>query len=137
MNGTPAPALNVTDRFRALTNAKAAPSRLGRWYRGLPKSGRWSLAALVIVALYLMPFWPRVPVLGWIFDTPGTNFPGVLSDQVVLFVLVALGLNVVVGWATWATSASSPSGRTRRPSSAASTPACPGSSAFPSPSPSR
>jgi branched-chain amino acid transport system permease protein len=38
-------------------------------------------------------------VLGWIVETPGTSFPSVLTDQVVIFVLVALGLNVVVGLA--------------------------------------
>jgi branched-chain amino acid transport system permease protein len=90
---------SYTDRFRALTRAKSVPSRLGRWYRGLPRYARGSLVALLVLSFYLMPFWPKVPVLGWIIDTPGTNFAGVLSDQVVLFVLVALGLNVVVGWA--------------------------------------
>jgi branched-chain amino acid transport system permease protein len=90
---------SYTDRFRALTRAKSAPSRLGRWYRGLPRYARRSLVALLVISFYLMPFWPKVPVLGWIIDTPGTNFSGVLADQVVLFVLVALGLNVVVGWA--------------------------------------
>jgi branched-chain amino acid transport system permease protein len=40
-----------------------------------------------------------VPVLGWIINTPGTSFENVLTDQIMMFILVALGLNVVVGFA--------------------------------------
>jgi branched-chain amino acid transport system permease protein len=54
---------------------------------------------LLIAALYLTPYWPDVPVLGWIIDTPGTSFENVLTDQIMMFILVALGLNVVVGFA--------------------------------------
>jgi len=46
-----------------------------------------------------MPYWPDVPVLGWIINTPGTSFENVLTDQIMVFVLMALGLNVVVGFA--------------------------------------
>jgi branched-chain amino acid transport system permease protein len=88
----------ITDRFREVTGGRSAPGKLTLWYRGLPKYARYSLIALIVIAFYLMPFWPKVPVLGWIIDTPGTNFAGVLADQVVIFVLAALGLNVVVGW---------------------------------------
>jgi branched-chain amino acid transport system permease protein len=49
--------------------------------------------------LYLTPYWPDVPVLGWIINTPGTSFENVLTDQIMMFILVALGLNVVVGFA--------------------------------------
>jgi branched-chain amino acid transport system permease protein len=38
-------------------------------------------------------------VLGWIINTPGTSFENVLTDQIMMFILVALGLNVVVGFA--------------------------------------
>jgi branched-chain amino acid transport system permease protein len=38
-------------------------------------------------------------VLGWIVNTPGTSFENVLTDQIMMFILVALGLNVVVGFA--------------------------------------
>jgi branched-chain amino acid transport system permease protein len=54
---------------------------------------------LLIAALYLTPYWPDVPILGWIIDTPGTSFENVLTDQIMMFILVALGLNVVVGFA--------------------------------------
>ena len=88
--------MTLTDWFRARTARVASgPSRID----SLPKPAKWSLAGLVVVALYLTPFWPDVPVLGWIVDTPGTSFPSVLTDQVMIYVLVALGLNVVVGLA--------------------------------------
>jgi branched-chain amino acid transport system permease protein len=54
---------------------------------------------LLIAAFYLTPYWPDVPVLGWIVNTPGTSFENVLTDQIMMFILVALGLNVVVGFA--------------------------------------
>jgi branched-chain amino acid transport system permease protein len=57
------------------------------------------LSAILIAAFYLTPYWPDVPVLGWIINTPGTSFENVLTDQIMMFILVALGLNVVVGFA--------------------------------------
>lgn len=55
--------------------------------------------SLLVMALYLAPWWPKIPILGWVVNTPGTQFSTVLNDQVIIFVLVALGLNVVVGLA--------------------------------------
>ena len=66
--------------------------RMNKWQK-------YSFYGIMIIALYLAPFWPDVPVLGQIVDTPGTQFSTVLNDQVIIFVLVALGLNVVVGLA--------------------------------------
>jgi len=69
-----------------------------KWY-SLTKNQRYSAWGLVIVAVYLAPWWPKLPVIGWIVNTPGTNFESVLTDQVLIYVMVALGLNVVVGLA--------------------------------------
>ena len=88
--------MTLTDTFRART---AAVPRVGSTVRALPKYARWSLAGIAIIALYLTPYWPEIPVLGWIVDTPGTKFESVLTDQIMVFTLVALGLNVVVGLA--------------------------------------
>lgn len=88
--------MSLTQIFRERTRPIASvPSRI----ESLPKPARSLLAVAVIAAVYLLPFWPDVPVLGWIVDTPGTNFASVVTDQVMIFVLVALGLNVVVGLA--------------------------------------
>lgn len=66
-------------------------------FRAMNKWQRYSAYALGVVALYLLPYWPDVPVLGQIVNTPGSQFETVMNDQVIIFVLIALGLNVVVG----------------------------------------
>ena len=50
-----------------------------------------------VIHIVLLPYWPEVPVLGQIVNTPGSQFETVMNDQVIIFVLIALGLNVVVG----------------------------------------
>jgi branched-chain amino acid transport system permease protein len=88
--------MSLTEAFRQRT---APQLQLSNRFRGLPRPAKWLLSALLIAALYLTPYWPDVPVLGWIIDTPGTSFENVLTDQIMMFILVALGLNVVVGFA--------------------------------------
>ena len=82
-----------------LAPLKDAGDSVGDAFQRMSKWQKYSFYALVIVAIYLAPFWPEVPILGQIVDTPGTQFSTVLNDQVIIFVLVALGLNVVVGLA--------------------------------------
>jgi len=69
-----------------------------RW-KSMSRVQRLSGYVLVVLALYLAPWWPKIPGIGWLVNTPGTQFSTVLNDQVIIFVLVALGLNVVVGLA--------------------------------------
>ena len=88
--------MSLTDAFRQRT---APQLQLGNRFRALPRPAKWSLSAVLIAAFYLTPYWPDVPVLGWIINTPGTSFENVLTDQIMMFILVALGLNVVVGFA--------------------------------------
>jgi branched-chain amino acid transport system permease protein len=88
--------MSITESFRHRTTPQL---QLGNRFRSLPRSAKWSLSALLIAAFYLTPYWPQVPVLGWIVNTPGTSFENVLTDQIMMFILVALGLNVVVGFA--------------------------------------
>jgi branched-chain amino acid transport system permease protein len=88
--------MSLTDAFRQRT---APQLQLGNRFRALPRPAKWLLSALLIAAFYLTPYWPDVPVLGWIINTPGTSFENVLTDQIMMFILVALGLNVVVGFA--------------------------------------
>ena len=88
--------MSLTDAFRQRT---APQLQLGNRFRALPRPAKWSLSAILIAAFYLTPYWPDVPVLGWIINTPGTSFENVLTDQIMMFILVALGLNVVVGFA--------------------------------------
>jgi branched-chain amino acid transport system permease protein len=85
--------LNLWTRFLSL-NADVQV----RW-KSMSRAQRLSGYALAVLALYLAPWWPKIPGIGWLVNTPGTQFSTVLNDQVIIFVLVALGLNVVVGLA--------------------------------------
>jgi branched-chain amino acid transport system permease protein len=91
--------MSLSESLRSVTSGARSVTRLGEALAKQSRSVRWSFGAICILALYLLPWWPNVPVLGWIVETPGTGFSSVLTDQVVIFVLVALGLNVVVGLA--------------------------------------
>jgi len=74
--------------------------RLG-WDRGalarrttaLPKPVKWTLIGLLVVVLYALPLL-ELPII----STPDTDFGGVLFT-VASYVLVALGLNIVLGYA--------------------------------------
>ena len=66
---------------------------LARRVTGLPKPVKWVLLALLIVLLYALPLL-NLPII----STPDTDFGAVLFT-VASYVLVALGLNVVLGYA--------------------------------------
>lgn len=83
----------------AFAPVRDAFDTIGDAFHRMNKWQKYSFYAIVIIALYLAPFWRDIPVIGPIVDTPGTQFSTVLNDQVIIFVLVALGLNVVVGLA--------------------------------------
>ncbi len=59
-----------------------------RWY------GRWTVYLLLIVGALLLP----APAIGQ-FMTPETDWPSVLFYPIGIYVLLAIGLNVVVGQA--------------------------------------
>ena len=66
---------------------------LGRWVGGLPKPVKVALMALLVLLLYALPLLD-LPIL----STPDTDFGAVLFTMA-SYVLVALGLNVVLGYA--------------------------------------
>ena len=76
-----------------------AGEALSRWWHGLPRSARWLIGGLTFVAAALLPYIPDVPVLSSLLDTPGSDFASVLFYPVGCYVLVAIGLNIVVGQA--------------------------------------
>jgi len=85
---TPLTLLTTFARWVDLTD------RVGRVWDGLPKPGRWALLAALVAGCYALPnFHPPV------INTPGSDFAGVLFYPVATYVLVAIGLNVVVGQA--------------------------------------
>ncbi len=82
------------DRLRELDARRAA------WARGLSapwnrrsRNVRWGLGFLGIVMLYVLPLrnWP-------IIGTPDANWASVLFYPIAIYVLCAIGLNVVVGY---------------------------------------
>ena len=86
--------MSALDRLRRADDrrASAATSLRGRW-AALPRSTRWGVGLLVVVLLYLLPV-INPPLL----TTPESDFATVLFT-VSVYVLAALGLNVVVGMA--------------------------------------
>ena len=68
--------------------------RIGRLWDDLPSAGKWAarLATLVFVAILPML---EIPVL----NTPRSDFASVLFYPIGIYVLVAIGLNIVVGMA--------------------------------------
>ncbi|SDE98214.1 branched-chain amino acid transport system permease protein [Blastococcus fimeti] len=88
------------DTESAVARTTPKSPRLG-WDRGalsrrvtnLPKPAKWTLIGVLVVLLYLLPLL-EIPIL----STPDTDFGAVLFT-VASYVLVALGLNVVLGYA--------------------------------------
>ncbi len=66
---------------------------LQRRWAVLPKPVKIVLALLFVAYLYVLPYHPLLPFI----RTTDSDFASVLSDQVIRFVLVGLGLNIVVG----------------------------------------
>ncbi len=61
------------------------------WAR-LPRVARWLITLAFVAFLFVLPTL-KIPVI----DTPGSDFASVLFFPVGIYVLIALGLNVVVG----------------------------------------
>ena len=91
--GPPTAAAKVAFAQR-FTVAAETRRKWGAKWRTLPKALRSVIALAGIVLLYLLPV-IKPPII----TTPDTDFPSLLAGSVVIFVIVALGLNVVVGMA--------------------------------------
>ncbi len=79
------------ERIAAASDFKRALS--ARW-RAVPKPARWALGVVGIALAYLLPLLD-LPLI----QTTTSNFPSVLGGTIIVYVLAALGLNVVVGLA--------------------------------------
>jgi branched-chain amino acid transport system permease protein len=82
--------------------AAPPPGKPGGGLRGrlddLPQPARWALLALMALAAYLLPYLADLPILGSQLVTEGIDWPSALFNMS-YFVILALGLNVVVGFA--------------------------------------
>ena len=100
MNNSPPPSappptaaarLAFGDRIASASDARRRWSR--RWSR-LPRPARLVVGVFGVAFLYYLPVM-KPPVI----TTTGTDFASILAGSVIIFVIIALGLNVVVGMA--------------------------------------
>jgi len=90
----------------ATTTAPPEPTKSGfranggvrGWFADLPGVARWAFLLLFAVLAYLLPYVGNIPGIGPQIITTGIDWPSALFDMS-YFVLLALGLNVVVGFA--------------------------------------
>ncbi|WP_131737787.1 branched-chain amino acid ABC transporter permease [Actinomadura roseirufa] len=68
---------------------------LRHWWAGAPGWARWVVYLLLIVVGVLLPS----ESIGSFMAPSGADWPSMLSSQIAIYVLLALGLNVVVGMA--------------------------------------
>ncbi len=68
------------------------------WFARLPAPGRILVVVLIAAAAYMLPYVGSVPLVGPQIITTGIDWPSALFNMS-YFVLLALGLNVVVGFA--------------------------------------
>ena len=78
----------------AWQSVRAYRNKLSDRWHGLPKATRMLVGLAFLVFVYLLPIL-KPPLI----TTTGVNFESLLGGTVILYVLVALGLNVVVGLA--------------------------------------
>jgi branched-chain amino acid transport system permease protein len=72
--------------------------RIRGWFGQLPWAARAATIALVVVLAYLLPYVAKVPIIGPQIVTEGVDWGSALF-HISYYVLLALGLNVVVGFA--------------------------------------
>jgi branched-chain amino acid transport system permease protein len=68
------------------------------WFGRQPWPVRWAIVLAFAALAYAMPYVGHVPVIGPQIETEGIDWPSALFN-ISYFVLLALGLNVVVGFA--------------------------------------
>jgi branched-chain amino acid transport system permease protein len=89
----------ATMTFMARVRQGGLTDNISRWWRHRPKWFKFLAAVFTFAVAVLLPYIPDVPVLSSIFDTPGSDFASVLFYPVACYVMVAIGLNIVVGQA--------------------------------------
>ncbi|MEV4002823.1 branched-chain amino acid ABC transporter permease [Actinomadura sp. NPDC049753] len=65
------------------------------WWGSAPGAVRWAVYLLLIVGALLLPS----EAIGSFMAPSGSDWPSMLSSQIAIYVLLAIGLNVVVGMA--------------------------------------
>ncbi len=83
----------ATARLKDKSTQYDVRNRLGTKWAALPRAGRWAIMLAFIAFCYLLPNL-TIPIL----DTE-TPWASVLFSPIALYVLAAIGLNIVVGYA--------------------------------------
>ncbi len=86
-------AIRTTAARRGVNPLAGVGAAIGRRWRALPAWGRWVVYALAIVGAALLPANALAPVM-----SPANDWASVLFYPVGGYVLLALGLNIVVGF---------------------------------------
>src|SRR5215207_508940 len=90
--------MSHTGRMQALRKSRmtisSGPQQVRAWWAGAPGWARWLVYAALIVAALLLP----APSIGS-FMTPQSDWATVLFYPIGVYILLAIGLNVVVGQA--------------------------------------
>jgi branched-chain amino acid transport system permease protein len=95
-DGSGASGLNAKDLAPGAFERGARQKRSwDAFWGGLPKEVRWLIMAAFLAIAYLIAIPENIPVI----STTKSNFIAVLATKTIIYVLVALGLNVVVGMA--------------------------------------
>jgi branched-chain amino acid transport system permease protein len=84
----------VLEPVRAPIRRLDSSRRIARGWERVPRVVRIATVVAFALACYALPL-VKVPIL----DTPGAHFPSVLFYPVGIYILMAIGLNIVVGMA--------------------------------------
>ncbi|QFG27555.1 branched-chain amino acid ABC transporter permease [Actinomadura sp. WMMB 499] len=68
---------------------------LRAWWAAAPRAQRWGVYLLLVVAAVLLPH----EAIGSFMAPSGADWPAMLADKIAIYILLAIGLNVVVGMA--------------------------------------
>src|SRR4051812_123571 len=79
--------------FVSVAHGRVGDQFSARWSK-TPWAGRWGVYILLIVAALLLPYSGLAPIM-----SPDSDWPTILFYPIGVFVLLAIGLNVVVGYA--------------------------------------
>ena len=87
----------LAERAGGLTRqVRSRTGGLGDKWRGLPNEARIGIGLLGVVLLYLLPYTADYSFFGFL-RPKNSDFVGVLFYPIAIYVLVAVGLNIVVG----------------------------------------
>jgi branched-chain amino acid transport system permease protein len=76
----------------SITHDKASDQFARRWAK-TPWFGRWGIYIVIVIAALLLPYSGLAPIM-----SPDSDWPTILFYPIGVFVLLAIGLNVVVGY---------------------------------------